>query len=77
MWIKDPKSGEPSVTLTAFSLGFAVSLLKMLGSGIQVGPVTLSQFGGGDFAAAVGAVGAIYWARRNAGNTDDKSGPNG
>lgn len=65
-YLNDPETGKPSVTLTAFWLGFIVATVKLLLSGIAIGTVTLSQFGGGDFAAAVGAVAALYWARRNA-----------
>jgi len=64
-WIKDPKSGEPSVTLTAFVTGFAVATLKLLLSGVVLGGLTLAAFSGGDYAAAVSAVGAIYVIRRN------------
>lgn len=63
-WISDPKSGEKSVTLTLFVTGFMVCLLKLIGSGIAIGSITLSAFSGGDFAAAVGALGAVYTARR-------------
>ena len=63
-WIADPKTGEKSVTLTLFVSGFVVCLLKLIGSGVSVGSVTLSAFTGGDFAAAIGALGAIYTARR-------------
>jgi len=65
MWLTDPKTKEKSVTLTAFAIGFGVATLKLLLSGISVGTIALSPFGGGDFAAVVGAVGAIYWARKN------------
>lgn len=63
-YLKDPKTGEQSVTLTAFAIGFMTATTKLLLSGITFGTITLSQFGGGDYAAAVGAVGAIYVMRR-------------
>jgi hydrogenase/urease accessory protein HupE len=65
MYLKDPKTGEKSVTLTAFALGFGVATLKLLFSGIEIGSLTLSPFSGGDFAAVVGAVGAIYAVRKH------------
>lgn len=65
LWVKDPKSGEPSVTLTAFVTGFAVATLKLLLSGVTLGGLTLAAFTGGDYAAAVSAVGAVYVLRRN------------
>jgi hypothetical protein len=70
MWIRDPKTGEKSVTLTAFITGFGVATLKLLLSGVALGSVSLSPFTGSDYALVVGAVGAIYWARKN---TDSKS----
>lgn len=65
MWIKDPKTGEPSVTITAFICGFIVACLKLLASGLSIGSITLSPFSGGEFAAVVGALGAIYAARKH------------
>lgn len=73
MYLKDPKNGKPSVTLTAFALGLGAATLKLLLSGITIGSLTLSEFGGGDYAAVVGAVGAIYFARRNMGRKDADS----
>jgi hypothetical protein len=71
MYLKDPKTGEQSVTLTAFVVGFGVATLKLLLSGLEItSTVKLAQFSGSDFAAVVGAVGAVYWARRNAGSTE-------
>lgn len=70
MYLTDPKDGKPSVTLTAFSLGFLVASLKLLLAGITIGSLTMSPFSGTDFAAVTGALGAIYWARRN--NPQDK-----
>lgn len=64
MWLSDPKTKEPSVTLTAFVLGFGVATLKLLASGVTVGVVTLSPFTGVDFAAVVGALGTIYAYRK-------------
>ena len=65
---KDPRTGQPSVTLTAFWIGFIIASVKLLLSGIAIGPITLSPFGGGDYAAAVGALGAIYVMRRKQGD---------
>lgn len=65
MWFVDPKTGEKSVTLTAFVAGFGVATLKLLLSGVTLGSLTLSPFTGSDYAMVVGAVGALYWARKN------------
>ncbi len=70
-FIKDPETGKQSVTLTVFVVGFIVCLAKLALSGLEVGSVTLQPFTGGDFAAAVGALGAVYWARRNMGSGKD------
>lgn len=66
LWLKDPKSKEPSVTLTLLVSGFLVATAKLLVSGITLQTITLSQFTGGDFATVVGSLGALYWGRRNA-----------
>lgn len=73
--IKDSQ-GNPSVTHTAFIIGFIVATAKLLLSGVQVGGLTLEQFTGGDYAASVGALGGIYVLRRNMGNSDNKGKPN-
>lgn len=64
-WVRDPKTGELSVTLTAFCVGFGVATLKLLLAGSTLGPVSFSPFTGSDYAMVVGAVGALYWARKN------------
>jgi len=65
MWIKDPKTGESSVTLTMFVIGFIIATIKLLLSGILIGDVHLQPFTGGEFAAAVTALGAIYALRKH------------
>ena len=65
MWIKHPKTGEPQVTLTVFITGTAVVTLKLLLSGVEIGGLTLAPFSGTEYAAAIGALGAIYWAKAN------------
>lgn len=70
MYLKDPKTKEPSVTLTAFVLGFGIATFKLLLSGITLSGVKLDAFTGVDFAAAMGALGAIYAMRRS---KDDKT----
>lgn len=64
MWIKDPKGGQPSVTLTFFALGFVVAIAKLALSGIAIGSFKLEAFSGVDFAAVVGALGGVYALRR-------------
>jgi hypothetical protein len=62
--LKD-SSGKPSVTVTAFVVGFLVASAKLLVSGMTLGSLTLSQFSGVDFAAAITALGGIYVLRRS------------
>ena len=64
MFLKDPRTNKDSVTLTAFIVGFAVCLGKLIVSGTTIHGMTFSAFSGFDFAAAVGALGAIYGFRR-------------
>ncbi len=56
--------GKPCVVTTAFVLGFAIVNLKLILSGFTIKEVTLSAFTGGEYAAALGALGAIYVMRR-------------
>lgn len=67
-FIKDPKTGDPSVTLTMLVVGFITALFKLLTSGIIYGNINLGSFSGSDFAAVVGSLGAIYAARKHSDN---------
>jgi len=72
-YLRDPKTKQPSVTLTAFVTGFGVAALKLLFSGVQLtATYKLPEFNGVDFAAVVGALGAIYAMRRTPGDTEEK-----
>lgn len=64
--IKD-STGHPSVTMTAFVLGFITVNLKLLISGLTIGSYTMSAFNGVDYSAAIAALGAIYVTRRATG----------
>jgi len=66
--IKD-SDGKPSVTMTAFVAGFIVVNAKLLLSGVTVAGITVTAFTGGEYAAALSALGAVYVMRRNFGNT--------
>lgn len=64
-YLKDPKTKQPSVTLTAFVSGFTVAVFKLLMSGVQItATYKFPEFNGVDFAAVVGALGAVYAMRR-------------
>lgn len=62
--IKD-SGGKPSVTMTAFVTGFVVVNAKLLLSGVTLAGYTMAAFTGGEYAAAVGALGAVYVLRRS------------
>lgn len=62
--LKD-SNGQPSVTVTAFVVGFLVASAKLLFSGMTIGGMTLSPFTGSDFSIAISAVSALYLLRRN------------
>lgn len=66
LWIKDPKTGKESVTLTVFIYGFTIATIKLLLAGLDVmGKFEFSQFTGVDYAAVIGALGAVYTMRKN------------
>lgn len=67
--IKD-SDGKPSVTMSAFVTGFIVVNAKLLLSGVTIAGFTMTAFTGGEYAAALSALGAIYVMRRNFGNPD-------
>ena len=62
--IKD-SNGKPSLTATAFIIGFAVVNLKLIFSGFELEGFKMTLFTGGEYAAAVGALGAVYVLRRS------------
>jgi len=62
--IKD-SDGKPSVTMTAFVTGFIVVNAKLLLSGVTIAGYTMTAFTGGEYAAAIGALGAVYVMRRS------------
>jgi hypothetical protein len=70
-YIKDT-DGKPSLTATLLITGFIVCTIKLLFSGLELSSLKLASFSGGDYAASIGALGALYWARRNV--TNDNSG---
>jgi len=62
--IKD-SSGEKSVTVTAFVLGFIVINIKLLLSGMTIEGVKFSDFSGTDYGTSLAALGAVYIMRRH------------
>ena len=61
---KDPSTGKASITMTSFFLGFLVVNAKLILSGVTIGGVVCSAFTGVDYCSALGALGAIYVARK-------------
>ena len=55
---------EKSVTLTFFTIGFMVALVKLLISGLTIHGMVMAPFSGSEFALVVGALGGIYAMRR-------------
>ncbi len=72
IYLRDPSSGKPSVTLSMFVLGMMVAILKLLVSGLTIKGFKMDQFNGVDFAAVAAALGGIYTLRRRSNNTDNK-----
>ena len=65
MYLKDPKTNKKSATLTILMLTFIVCLIKLLIAGSSYGELSIGTFSGADFAAAVGAAGALYGFRKH------------
>lgn len=72
MWLKDPKTGQASVSLTAFVTGYLTALAKLVFSGVTLKGITLAPFSGIEFAAVVGALGTLYHYRRKTSNDSSK-----
>jgi len=66
------KNGTPSITRVAFVSGFAVVNAKLLISGLTLGGFKMAAFSGTEYAAAIGALGAVYVLRRSTGNQPPK-----
>ena len=62
---KNPDTGRPSITRTAFTTGFIIATLKLLLSGVQITPeYKFPLFSGVEFSAVVGALGIVYGLRK-------------
>ena len=64
-YLKDPKTSQPSVTLTMMLVGFLVLIFKLLTSGMVIHGIHFGIFTGSDFGVALGALGAIYGFRKH------------
>jgi len=65
-------SGNKSVTVTAFVVGFALVNLKLLVSGMELFGQTMEVFTGTSYSMAMAALGGIYVMRRATTNTKPK-----
>ena len=54
IWLKDPRSDKPSVSLTLLIIGFWLACYKLF----------VNQISGSDFAMIVGAVSGLYSVRK-------------
>ena len=70
--ISNIKTGKPSYTLTAFIYGFILINVKLIFSGVTYGPVHIADFGGVEYAAAIGALGSIYAMNKHVYNLSNK-----
>lgn len=61
-WLKDAR-GRRSVTLSFVAPALAVTILKFALEGLTLLGVPVPSFSGTDFAAAFGAIGAVWWGR--------------
>lgn len=76
MWIKDPKTGKKSVTLTILMTTFVVAITKLALSGFAVNAaLTFEKFSGADFASVIAAVGGIYGFRKFTDKSKDEQPP--
>lgn len=72
LWLKDPKNGNKSVTLTLFVYGFIVVTSKLFLSGVEVmDKFKMSEFSGSEYAICVTALGAIYITKRHSSFRED------
>lgn len=61
-YLKD-SNGKPSITTTAFFLGFIVINLKLILSGVDYKGIKFSDFTGSDYGIALASLGAVYVMR--------------
>lgn len=64
-------AGKPSITRSAFALGFLIVNLKLIFSGVELAGIKLAAFSGTEYAAALTALGAVYVMRRASFVKDD------
>ena len=65
-WFIKDSEGNPSITTTAFFLGFLVVNLKLLAAGLEItDKFKFSQFSGVEYGAALAALGGVYILRKN------------
>lgn len=64
MYLKDPKSGQKSVTMTMMVVGYIVALFKLLFAGVAYKSFSMGAFAASEFAIIIGALGALYAGRK-------------
>lgn len=64
IWLNDPVTKKPSVSLSLFVLGFVTAVIKLLFACNMLFGFKMTAFTGVDFAAVVGALGTVYVMRK-------------
>ena len=76
MWIKEPKTKEPSVTLTLLVLTWIVGIINILLSNNTILHINFNSFNGVDFGALMASMSSIYGVRKYQENQLKLSGAN-
>lgn len=71
--LRNEVTGKKSYTVTMTVVGFGVICIKLLISGMTIGEYKSSDFTGVDFAAALGAISALYVSNKHVNNLKDKN----
>ncbi len=70
-------NGSKSLTATVFVVGCVIVNLKLIFSGVTVGGITLAEFTGVDYGAALASLGGIYVMRRSTSKEKKEESANG
>lgn len=65
MWLKDPKTGEKSVTVTILVGTVLVAALKLCVAGLTYKEFSFGAFTPTDYSVMLGAAGTLYWGRKH------------
>ena len=65
LYLKDPKTGAHSVTLTMFVTTFMIAMVKWMFEGHSFFGYSMPDFDYSGATMLIGAMGAIYFGRKN------------